>query len=479
MADAIGKYGPAQGGSYLNTINPFSTMLGGVDRIPAWWMSGFSDTPEGRRTGMLTFKMGATALTAAAAIAAWRAWKHRGKLQDIENDSAAAELGQQLNTTFEPEMAKGASMQKDATQDKKAIAWLPLALFGLTAAGTAALPAIVNWQNNRMKPGEVPAAGVTDGMTNLTMALGPLAAAILAGYGTYKYTDKKYNRELENALNKNINIKNRALQKAVLTRAQVARHDVPEEYMNNTIGSIEGALSTDKGKQQIKRRRPVPYGAEVPEEYVLPEEETHTPFSMESIRALPGEVKKDLVDFWKGASYQPMEKDAAMEKEAVAPLVAALLATGGGVAAGLGGTGLYHLFKGQDDATSWWTRGKSGFSTLAALALLTSWYGAHKYFSATNENNIRFKAFQKGLNEYAKTKALATPITTLPADAQEYFKAIDEGVPATSDGEPVESAPTVQPEIPQSPSIEASKAVMRTAPTVLDDDMNKPISVTI
>jgi hypothetical protein len=249
--------------------------------------------------------------------------------------------------------------------------------------------------------------------------------------------------------------------------------------MNNTIGSIEGALSTDKGKQQIKRRHPIPYGADVPEEYVLPEEETHTPFSMESIRALPGEVKKDMVDFWKGASYQPMKKDAAMEKKAVAPLVAALLAAGGGAAVGLGGTGLYHLFKGQDDSTSWWTRGKSGFSTLAALALLTSWYGAHTYFSATNENNIRFTAFKKGLNEYAKTKALATPITTLPADAQEYFKAIDEGVPATSDGTPVESAPTVQPEIPQSPSIEASKAVMRTAPTVLDDDMNKPISVTI
>jgi hypothetical protein len=163
MADAIGKYGPAQGGSYLNTINPFSTMLGGVDRIPAWWMSGFSDTPEGRRTGMLTFKMGATALTAAAAVAAWRAWKHRGKLQDIENDSAAAELGQQLNTTFEPEMAKGASMKKEATQDKKAVAWaalLPWLIAGGTAAGTFALPYINNWQNNRMKPGEVPAAGV-------------------------------------------------------------------------------------------------------------------------------------------------------------------------------------------------------------------------------------------------------------------------------------------------------------------------------
>lgn len=469
MADAIGKYGPAQGGSYLNTINPFSTMLGGVDRIPAWWMSGFSDTPEGRRTGMLTFKMGATALTAAAAIAAWRAWKHRGKLQDIENDSAAAELGQQLNTTFEPEMAKGASIQKDAS-------WTALGIGAAKLLGTAlamygaekGVGYLVNKQNNKLAPGEVPAAGMLDAGSNLAMAIGPLAAAILAGYGTYKYTDKKYNRELENALNKNINIKNRALQKAVLTRAQVARHDVPEEYMNNTIGSIEGALSTDKGKQQIKRRRPVPYGAEVPEEYVLPEEETHTPFSMESIRSLPGEVKKDLVEFWKGASYQPLTKEA----KGWGPVIV------GGAAGLVGGFG-HDLLKTPEDSTSWWTRGKAGFSTLAALALMTSWYGSHKYFSATNENNIKFKAFKKGLNEYAKTKALATPITTLPADAQEYFKAIDEGVPATSDGTPVESAPTVQPEIPQSPSIEASKAVMRTAPTVLDDDMNKPISVTI
>lgn len=468
MADAIGKYGPAQGGSYLNTINPFSTVLGGVDRIPAWWMSGFSDTPEGRRTGMLTFKMGATALTAAAAIAAYRAWKHRGKLQDIERDSAAAELGPQLNTTFEPEMAKDASMKKEAGF------WIPALVSALlTTGGIAALPYINNWQNNRLKPGEVPAAGATDMGTNLMMAVGPLAAAILAGYGTYKYTDKKYNRELENALDKNIKIKNKALQKAMLTRAQVARHDLPEEYLNETIGSVEGALATDRGDQRIRRRLPTPYGSEDAGVYYETPDKPgwmkHTPFSLESIKSIPGEIKKDLSDFW---------KDASLHKEAV-PVLPVLAGIGAGIGIGGAGTLGYQALKTPEDSTSWWTRGKAGFSTLAALALMTSWYGAHKYFSATNENNIKFKAFKKGLNEYAKTKALATPITTLPADAQDYFKAIDEGIPATSDGEPVESAPTVQPEIPQSPSIEASKAVMRTAPTVLDDDMNKPISVTI
>ena len=492
MADAIGKYGPAQGGSYLSTfLNPFSTMMGSVDRIPSWWMSGFSNTPEGRRAGMLTFKIGANALTAAAAVAAWRAWKHRGKLQDIENDSAAAELGQQLNTTFEPEMAEADPMQKGASMEKKAepiSLGAALLISALTAGGTYAatwgIPKLVNWQNNRLKPGEVPAPGLTNGAGNLAMAIGPLAAAILAGYGTYKYTDKKYNREVENALNKNINIKNKALQKAVLTRAQVARHSVPESYMNNTIGSIEGALATDQGKQRLKRRTPIPYGAEVPEAYMLPEEETHTPFSWDSIRSLPGEIKKDLSDFWKGASYQPMQKEASMDKQAIAGTTAAIMAAIAFLSAG--GIGTYQAVnRSKQDSTSWWTRGKSTYATLAGLALLTSWYGAHKYFSATNENNIRFKAFKKGLNEYAKTKTLATPITTLPADAADYFKAIDEGVPAeeapaeTNTGTPVETAPTVQPEIPQSPSIEASKAVMRTAPTVLDDDMNKPISVTI
>ena len=94
----------------------------------------------------------------------------------------------------------------------------------------------------------------------------------------------------------------------------------------------------------------------------------------------------------------------------------------------------------------------SGAGLLVAALMGASAIGSYTYFKANDPNNIKFKAYQKGLKEYARSKAGITPISVTPTDSKKYFAEIDKDAP---------------------------KATMRTAPEVTDTDLNKPISVTI
>lgn len=72
--------------------------------------------------------------------------------------------------------------------------------------------------------------------------------------------------------------------------------------------------------------------------------------------------------------------------------------------------------------------GKAAWSSLGLLvAALTaaSGVGAYKYFSASDPDNIRYKAMKKGLREYARSKSMRTPISIIPTDAESYFSGID------------------------------------------------------
>ena len=76
-----------------------------------------------------------------------------------------------------------------------------------------------------------------------------------------------------------------------------------------------------------------------------------------------------------------------------------------------------------------------GTSLGLLLVALTaaSGVGAYRYFSASDPDNIRYKAMKQGLKEYAKSKTLKTPISLIPTDAEEYFASIDNGAkPITS-----------------------------------------------
>jgi hypothetical protein len=102
---------------------------------------------------------------------------------------------------------------------------------------------------------------------------------------------------------------------------------------------------------------------------------------------------------------------------------------------------------GQVVQSTWQTYG-----LLAAALLAVSAGGAYAYYSKNDKNNIRFKALQKGLKEYAKNKAGLQPVTIIPDGAQDYFQQID------GDKKP---------------------ATVREEPTVDPDALNKPISVTL
>lgn len=92
------------------------------------------------------------------------------------------------------------------------------------------------------------------------------------------------------------------------------------------------------------------------------------------------------------------------------------------------------------------------YGFLAATLLAVSAIGGYSYFSATDKNNLRYKALKKGLKQYARNKSNLQPITIIPEDAAEYFKAIDGDI---------------QP------------ATVRQEPTTDPDDLNKPISITL
>lgn len=94
------------------------------------------------------------------------------------------------------------------------------------------------------------------------------------------------------------------------------------------------------------------------------------------------------------------------------------------------------------------------FGTATAAVILASAIGSYAYTAASDENNLKYKAYKKALKEYAKAKSGITPITVAPKDAPSYFAAIDNA------GK--KQAPTAR----ELPSYDA-------------DSLNRPISISI
>lgn len=90
----------------------------------------------------------------------------------------------------------------------------------------------------------------------------------------------------------------------------------------------------------------------------------------------------------------------------------------------------------------------------SALFAVTA-YGSYKYHEANNINNIKYKAYKKGLEEYAAMRSQSNPLTVGTANSN-LFHRIDANAPA----EPKSKAAPVQTEL-------------------LLDDRHTPISITI
>lgn len=306
-------------GSYLNTINPISSVTGGIDRIPSWYAKLFPATAGGRQAAHQTFKAGAVGLLAAALTGGYRALKHYDEMEELEEaDRPGKELASQLSTTFEGDLIP---------QAKSASA------------------------------GRVPGSGVMTWQNFFGTAM-PMSAALLAASLAYRGTDTYFDKRRNKALDQSIAAKEDAIKQLIAARARMAKGiGTPEEIDTAT---------EDLGDKDV---------------YV---------------------------------------KDASLDKKAL--------------------LGLNDLFQ--------------HFGAATAAVILASAIGSYAYTAAGDENNLKYKAYKKGLKEYAKNKSGITPITIAPTNAQSYFDFIN--------GEKTqeEADPRKQPEFDA-------------------DNLNKPISISI
>ena len=314
-------------GSYWNTFNPISSVTGGIDRLPKWYVRMFPNTTEGKRMAHTTFKAGATGLLAAGIVGGYRALRHYQDMADLEEgDRPAKALASHLSTTFEGDL--GGETEDKEKQEKKA------AFFGEDRIRSGLAP---SWQ----------------GFFGTAI---PMSAMLLAGGLAYKGVDSLMDKKRNAALDDAIAAKEEAIKQLIKARARQAK------------------------------------GTGTPKEIA--------------------EATEDLGD------KDVYVKAASMDKEAI--------------------LGLHDIYQ-------------HAGATLAAIVLASA-IGSYSYAAASDENNIKFKAYKKALREYAKNKSGITRITIAPTDATEYFNSID------GEGK--------------------QKATVREQPTVDTDDMNKPISVT-
>ena len=305
-------------GSYLNTFNPLSSVMGGIDRIPESYVKLFPKTTEGRQAAHTTFKAGAVGLLAAGLVGGYRALQHYDEMDELEEaDRPGKELASQLSTTF----------SGDLKPEKK------------TASGRVPNTGVLTWSN----------------FFGTAM---PLSAALLAASLAYRGTDNYFDKKRNAALDKSIASKEDAIKQLIATRARIAKG----------VGT----------QQEI------------------------------------ADATSDLAD------KDVYTKDASLNKKAL--------------------LGLNDLFQ--------------HFGAATAAVIIASALGSYAYTSASDENNIKYKAYKKGLQEYAKNKSGITPITIAPANAKGYFDYIN------GDKDLEEVSPRNQPEINS-------------------DDLNKPISISI
>ena len=183
-------------GSYLNTINPLSSAMGGIDRIPAWYAKLFPQTKGGLQTAHQTFKAGAIGLLAAGLVGGYRAMKHYDDMEDLEEaDRPGKELAGQLSTTFSGDLIP---------QEK-------------TAAS-----------------GRVPGSGVFTWQNFFGTAI-PTSAALLAASMAYSATDNYFDKRRNQALDKSIAAKEDAIKQLIAARARMAKGiGTPEELNTAT-----------------------------------------------------------------------------------------------------------------------------------------------------------------------------------------------------------------------------------------------------
>lgn len=195
-------WGSSPKGSWINTFNPFSQMLGLTDRIPAWWVNNmFPHSEGGQRAAHITFKAGADALLAAGLIALYRGYNHVSRMAELaKSDNPANGMKSQLSTTF-------AGSLDPEKQTKKA------------SKNELAQPAIFSAGNA------------------LSSAL-PIGAVLIATSMAYKmtddYLDGKRNKALEDAIGNKENV----LKRLIKTRSRLAKGNASDSEVRRALSGM-------------------------------------------------------------------------------------------------------------------------------------------------------------------------------------------------------------------------------------------------
>ena len=180
-------------GSYWNTFNPISSVTGGVDKIPEWYVKLFPNTARGKQTAHLSFKAGATGLLAAALVGGYRTAKHYAEMDELsESDRPSKGIAGQLSTTFEGELTDSKSKSRKKKQKKEA------------SGGRIPDPGILTWQNF------------------LGSSI-PLGASLLAASLMYNGVDKYFDKKRNEALDEAIKSKEDAIKQLITARARMAK----------------------------------------------------------------------------------------------------------------------------------------------------------------------------------------------------------------------------------------------------------------
>jgi hypothetical protein len=180
-------------GSYWNTFNPISSVTGGIDRLPEWYVKLFPKTTAGQRMAHTTFKAGATGLLAAGLVGGYRALRHYQDMADLEEgDRPAKGLAGHLSTTFEGDLGG----EEDKKKQKKTAAF-----FGEGRIRTGLSP---SWQ----------------GFFGTAI---PMSAMLLAGGLAYKGVDSLMDKRRNAALDDAIAAKEDAIKQLIKARARQAK----------------------------------------------------------------------------------------------------------------------------------------------------------------------------------------------------------------------------------------------------------------
>ena len=204
-------WGDSPKGSYLNTFNPLSQLIGGTDRIPEWWVKGFfPNTEGGHRAAHITFKAGADAILAAALIAGYRGINYANRMAELQkSDNPANGMKSQLSTTFagslEPKKKKKQQQKKEASVNE------------------LRTPDIISWGNT------------------LSSSI-PLGAVLIATSLAYKGADDYFDKKRNKALDVAIANKETVLKRLMKTRSRLAKGNASDREV---LGALNGMSDDD------------------------------------------------------------------------------------------------------------------------------------------------------------------------------------------------------------------------------------------